>query len=66
VTTAETLLGMAVLFVAPFLHGSARNQAYQAEAARHATGPLDRLPKLSTGLAYPLDPSRSTHRVYPL
>jgi hypothetical protein len=37
---------MAVLFVAPFLHGSARNQAFQADVARHATEPLAKLPKL--------------------
>ena len=30
---AEVLLGLTVLMVAPFLHGSARNQAFQAEAA---------------------------------
>ena len=34
--TVETLLGMTVLFVAPFLHGSARNQAFQADAAEHS------------------------------
>ncbi|GII33883.1 hypothetical protein Pmi06nite_73250 [Planotetraspora mira] len=42
----ELLLGMTVLFVAPFLHGSARNQAYQAEAAKHATSPSAELPKI--------------------
>src|SRR5262249_37643273 len=31
VVTVETLLGMVLLFVAPFLHGSARNQAFQAD-----------------------------------
>jgi putative copper export protein len=46
VVAAEALLGVALLFVAPFLHGSARNQAYQADLARHATGPLGKLPKL--------------------
>ena len=46
VVAAESLLGMAVLFVAPFLHGSARNQAYQANTARHAVAPLGKLPKL--------------------
>ncbi|UWE12199.1 copper resistance D family protein [Actinacidiphila bryophytorum] len=45
VVAAETLLGMSVLFVAPFLHGSARNQAFQADAARHAVS-ADDLPKL--------------------
>ncbi|GAA1288097.1 hypothetical protein Psi02_71920 [Planotetraspora silvatica] len=42
----ELLLGMTVLFVAPFLHGSARNQAFQAEAAKHATSPSAELPKI--------------------
>jgi putative copper export protein len=46
VVAVEALLGMAVLFVAPFLHGSARNQAFQADAARNATAPLGKLPKL--------------------
>jgi len=46
VVAVETLLGLALLFVAPFLHGSARNQAYQADLARNATGPLGKLPKL--------------------
>lgn len=48
VVTAETLLGAAVLFVAPFLHGSARNQAFQAAAAHRSATPLspDDLPKL--------------------
>ncbi|WP_327288729.1 copper resistance D family protein [Streptomyces sp. NBC_01198] len=45
--TAETLLGMAVVFVAPFLHGSARNQAFQADAAKHAGAvSADDLPKI--------------------
>jgi putative copper export protein len=46
VITLEALLGMAVVFVAPFLHGSARNQAFQADAARHATGVIGKLPKI--------------------
>jgi putative copper export protein len=48
VVTLEALLGMLLLFVAPFLHGSARNQAFQAESAKHSTAPLplDDLPKL--------------------
>jgi uncharacterized membrane protein len=46
VVAVETLLGLALLFVAPFLHGSARNQSYQADLARNATGPLGKLPKL--------------------
>lgn len=33
---AEVLLGLTVLLVAPFLHGSARNEAYQAQAAKVA------------------------------
>jgi putative copper export protein len=32
----EVLLGLSVIMVAPFLHGSARNQAFQAEAAKVA------------------------------
>jgi hypothetical protein len=32
----EVLLGLSVLMVAPFLHGSARNQAFQASAAAQA------------------------------
>ncbi|WP_042381179.1 CopD family protein [Streptacidiphilus melanogenes] len=47
VVAAEVALVLLVLFVAPFLHGSARNQAFQAEAARHATvvgAPLPKLP----------------------
>lgn len=46
VVTLETLLGLTVLFVAPFLHGSARNQAYQADAARHVLAPLGKAAKL--------------------
>jgi putative copper export protein len=37
VVAAELLLGLTVLFVAPFLHGSARNQAYAVSVARHST-----------------------------
>ncbi|SNQ49310.1 Copper resistance D domain protein [Frankia canadensis] len=37
VVAVELLLGLTVLFVAPFLHGSARNQAFAADAAQHAT-----------------------------
>ena len=43
----EVLLGMTVLFVAPFLHGSARNQAFQADAAKHSAVAVDELPKLA-------------------
>ncbi|MFJ4845608.1 MULTISPECIES: copper resistance D family protein [unclassified Streptomyces] len=48
VITLETLLAMTLLFVAPFLHGSARNQAFQADAAAHSAVPLalDDLPRL--------------------
>jgi hypothetical protein len=45
VVAIELLLGMTVLFVAPFLHGSARNQAFQADAAKHGTVVAD-LPEL--------------------
>ena len=48
VIAVEILLGLSVLFVAPFLHGSARNQAYQAGTEKHAAvaiAPAD-LPKL--------------------
>jgi uncharacterized membrane protein len=34
VIASEVVLGLSVLLVAPFLHGSARNQAFQAEAAK--------------------------------
>ncbi|WP_392750260.1 copper resistance D family protein [Streptomyces sp. LN590] len=47
VITVEALLGMALLFVAPFLHGSARNQAFQADVAKHSTVALDELPKIA-------------------
>jgi len=43
VVAVELVLGLSVLFVAPFLHGSARNQAYQAAAAEHA-GPAQPTP----------------------
>jgi len=46
VVALEALLGMTVVFVAPFLHGSARNQAFQAGAVRNATGDLAKLPKI--------------------
>lgn len=46
VVAIELLLGMTVLFVAPFLHGSARNQAYQAQPAVYQSAPADSLPKL--------------------
>jgi putative copper export protein len=32
---AEVVLGLSVLLIAPFLHGSARNQAFQASEAHH-------------------------------
>ncbi|MET8437393.1 CopD family protein [Streptomyces sp900116325] len=43
---ADTVLGLTVLFVAPFLHGSARNQAFKAGIAQHSTIAVDDLPKL--------------------
>jgi hypothetical protein len=50
VVGAEVVLVLALLFVAPFLHGSARNQAFQADAAKHAvpaaSGKPAKLPKL--------------------
>ncbi|WP_329129023.1 CopD family protein [Streptomyces sp. NBC_01476] len=42
----EAVLGLSVLFVAPFLHGSARNQAFQADAAKQPGVSLDDLPKI--------------------
>jgi putative copper export protein len=48
----ETLLGIAVLFIAPFLHGSARNQAYQADLAAHAATASQHLPKLAGKTAH--------------
>ena len=47
----EVLLALAVLFVAPFLHGSARNQAFQADAAKHSAVALSTLPKLAPKVA---------------
>lgn len=46
VITIELMLGMTVLFVAPFLHGSARNEAYQAQPSVYQSAPADSLPKL--------------------
>ncbi len=48
VVAVEVLLGMTLLFVAPFLHGSARNQAFQARAAEQSATPIPakKLPKL--------------------
>jgi putative copper export protein len=43
----EALLLLSVLFIAPFLHGSARNQAFQAAAAKHATSATAKLPKIA-------------------
>ena len=42
----ELLLGLTVLFAAPFLHGSARNQAYQAQPSVYDGAPAGALPKL--------------------
>jgi putative copper export protein len=44
----ELLLGLGVLFVAPFLHGSARNQAFQQAAARDAASATAKLPKIAS------------------
>lgn len=46
VVGVETVLILGLLFVASFLHGSARNQAFQADAAKHAAGTVKKLPKL--------------------
>ncbi|MFI0941929.1 copper resistance D family protein [Streptomyces sp. NPDC021020] len=48
VVATEAVLVLTVLFVAPFLHGSARNQAYQAGVAEHSATAVDvkDLPKL--------------------
>jgi hypothetical protein len=51
----EVLLGLSVLFVAPFLHGSARNQAYQAYQAgiaKHSAVVVKHLPKLAPKAAH--------------
>ncbi|MCW2540108.1 MAG: copper resistance domain protein [Frankiales bacterium] len=48
IIAVEFLLGLTVLFVAPFLRGSARNQAFQANAAEHATAGTGKLPKIAT------------------
>jgi putative copper export protein len=42
----EVLLGLSVLLIAPFLHGSARNQAFQETQAKHgvAAEELSKLP----------------------
>jgi putative copper export protein len=48
----EVLLGLSVLFVAPFLHGSARNQAYQAGMAKHSAVVVKHLPKLAPKAAH--------------
>ncbi|MFI9273348.1 DUF4149 domain-containing protein [Kitasatospora sp. NPDC052896] len=49
VLAVEVLLGVSLLFVAPFLHGSARNQAFQAQAAARSAQPVPakKLPKLA-------------------
>ena len=52
VVGVEVLLGLAVLFVAPFLHGSARNQAFQARLAKHSVGAMGSLPKLAPKVAH--------------
>ena len=52
VVGAEAVLGLSVLFVAPFLHGSARNQAYQAGIAAHSAVAVKHLPKLAPKAAH--------------
>ena len=49
VVLAEVVLGLSVLMVAPFLHGSARNQAFQADVAHRSatTIPADELPRIA-------------------
>ncbi|MFC8448784.1 CopD family protein [Kitasatospora sp. NPDC057223] len=49
VVAVEVVLALALLFVAPFLHGSARNQAFQAQAAEQSATPIPakKLPKLA-------------------
>ncbi len=47
VVAVEVLLGLGVLLVAPFLHGSARNQAFQEQAAKHATSETKKLPRIA-------------------
>jgi putative copper export protein len=47
----EAVLGLTVLFAAPFLHGSARNQAYQAGIAAHSVA-AKHLPKLAPKTAH--------------
>ena len=47
VVALELLLVMTVLFVAPFLAGSARNQAYQAQPSVYKSAPAGNLPKIS-------------------
>ncbi|MFD7989659.1 DUF4149 domain-containing protein [Kitasatospora indigofera] len=48
VVAVEVLLALALLLVAPFLHGSARNQAYQAQVSEQSATPIPakKLPKL--------------------
>jgi copper transport protein len=52
VVGVEVLLGLGVLFAAPFLHGSARNQSYQAGIAAQSPGALAHLPKLAAKTAH--------------
>ncbi|SDO69158.1 Putative copper export protein [Nakamurella panacisegetis] len=53
VVAVEVLLGLAVLFVAPFLHGSARNQAFQAAVAQQATAAIGQLPRIPAKVVTP-------------
>ncbi|MCX5209119.1 CopD family protein [Kitasatospora sp. NBC_00240] len=49
VVAVEVVLALALLLVAPFLHGSARNQAYQAQVSEQSATPIPakKLPKLA-------------------
>ncbi|WP_228560280.1 CopD family protein [Catenulispora pinisilvae] len=46
VVGVEVAMVLALVFVAQFLHGSARNQAYQADLVRQGTAPHGKLPTL--------------------
>jgi putative copper export protein len=46
VVAVELLLGLTVLLAAPFLHGSARNQAFQAQPSVYQSAPAGSLPKI--------------------
>jgi uncharacterized membrane protein len=46
VIATEVVLGLSVLLVAPFLHGSARNQAFQSDVAKSATSVPAEFPRI--------------------